>query len=196
MIIMLYKPPDLNPRIASEPCRKELGPKKITLHLMKKVENSLLTLLTAQRERFLFHSTKKHPCLKSVYQSAVKEGHQGRCQAMGIAVTTVDDIFKNTKLKGAATRICQQTPCNNTLPLEKDPVMALRGKKFIETFLVHKTPLDEETYITALGIGYQLKRLKFDPVLTDMFAQVWHEREQLLTPEAIAQSKARSRKPK
>ncbi|WP_210769482.1 hypothetical protein [Candidatus Symbiopectobacterium sp. 'North America'] len=196
MIITLYKSPNLSPLIAQENCKKAQAPKKITLHLMKKIENSLLTLLTAQRELFLFHNAKKHPCLKSVYRSAVKEGHQGRCQAMGIAVTAVDDIFKNTKLRGTATRICQQTPRNNTLPLEKDPVMALRGKKFIETFLVHKTTLDEETYLTALGIGYQLKRLKFDPVLTDMFAQVWYEREQLLTPETITQSKARSRKQK
>lgn len=196
MIITRYKSPNLSPLIVQEDCKKAQAPKKITLHLMKKIENSWLTLLTAQRERFLFHNAKKHPCLKRLYRCAVKEGHQGRCQAMGIAVTAADDIFKNTKLRGTATRICQQTPRNNTLPLEKDPVMALRGKKFIETFLVHKTPLDEETYLTALGIGYQLKRLKFDPVLTDMFAQVWYEREQLLTPEAITQSKARSRKQK
>ncbi|MCW2480974.1 hypothetical protein [Candidatus Symbiopectobacterium sp. NZEC135] len=196
MIIMLYKPPDLSPRIAPEHCKKEQGPKKITLHLMKKVENSLLPLLTAQRERFLFRTTRKHPCLNNVYRCAVKEGHRGRCQAIGTAVTAVDDIFKNTTLRGTATRICQQTPCDNTLPPEKDPAIALRGKKFIETFLVHKTPLDEETYITALGVGYQLKKLKFDPLLTDMFAQVWREREQLLPPEAITQSTARSRKQK
>lgn len=196
MIIERSKPPNLSPLIAPDHCCKALAAKKITPHLMKKVENSLLPLLTAQRERFLFHSTKRHPDLRSVYRNAVKEGHQGRCQAIGIAVTAVDDIFKHTKLRGTATRICQQTPRNNALPLEKDPTIALRGKKFIETFLVHKTPLDEETYINALGVGYQLKRLKFDPPLTDMFAHVWHEREQLLTPEAIAQSKARLRKPK
>lgn len=163
---------------------------------MKKVENSLLTLQTAQRERFLFHNTKRHPCLKSVYRCAVTEGHKGRCQAIGIAVTAVDDIFKNTTLRGTATRICQQTPCYNTLPPEKDPAIALRGKKFIETFLVHKTPLDEETYITALGIGYRLKKLKFDPLLTDMFAHIWSKREQLLPPEAMTQSTACSRKQK
>lgn len=196
MIITLYKPPHLSPLIAQDDHKKEQAPKKIALNVMKKVENSLLTLLTAQRERFLFYKTKRHPCLKKVYRCAVKEGHQGRCHAIGTAVTAVDDIFKNTKLRGTATRICQQTPCNNTLPPEKDPAIALRGKKFIETFLVHKTPLDQETYITALGIGYQLKRLKFDPLLTDMFAQAWQEREQMLTPEAMAQSKARSQKHK
>lgn len=196
MIIMLYKPLHLSPLIAQDEHKKEQPPKKIALNFMRKVENSLLTLLTAQRERFLFYKTKRHPCLKSVYRCAVKEGHQGRCQAIGTAVTAVDDIFKNTTLRGTATRICQQTPCNNTLPPEKDPAIALRGKKFIETFLVHKTPLDEETYITALGIGYKLKKLKFDPLLTDMFAQVWREREQQLPPEAMTPSTACSRKQK
>lgn len=196
MIITLSKPPNLSPLIAPDDRKPEQGPKKIMLKLMKKVENSLLPLLTVQRERFLFRTTRKHPCLKNVYRCAVKEGHQGRCQAIGIAVTAVDDIFKNTQLRGTATRICKQTPRNNTLPVEKDPAIALRGKKFIQTFLVQKTQLDEETYITALGIGYQLKRLKFDPLLTDRFAHIWHEREQRLTPEATAQAKARSRKQK
>lgn len=196
MFITLYKPPNLSPLIAPDDRKPAQGPKKLALKLMNKVENSLLPLLTAQRERFLFRTTKKHPCLKNVYRCAVKEGHQGRCKAIGIAVTAVDDIFKNTKLRGTATHICEQTPRDNTLPLEKDPAIALRGKKFIQTFLVQKTQLDEETYITALGIGYQLKRLKFDPVLTDMFAVVWREREQLLTPEAITQSTVRSLKQK
>ncbi|MCW2475154.1 MULTISPECIES: hypothetical protein [unclassified Symbiopectobacterium] len=194
MIITLYKSPSLSPLIAPTEHKEKQFPSKIAPYRIKKIENNLLPLLIAQRERFLFRTTRKHPCLKSVYRCAVKEGHEGRCQAIGIAVTSVDDIFKNTKLRGTATRICQKTPLNNKLPQEKDPAIALRGKKFIETFLVHKTPLDEETYITALGIGYQLKRLKFDPPLTDMFAHVWHEREQLLTPLAVTQSKAHSRK--
>ncbi|MFT8209552.1 MAG: hypothetical protein ACMZI0_00945 [Symbiopectobacterium sp.] len=188
MTITLYKSPSLSPLIAYEDHKEKQVPKKIEPHLIKKVENNLLTLLTAQRERFLFHITKKHPCLKSVYRSAVDEGHEGRCHAIGIAVTSVDDIFKNTKLRGTATRICQQTPRNNKFPLEKDPAIAQRGKKFIEIFLVHKTPLDVETYMTALGIGYKLKKLKFDPLMTDLFAHVWQEREKLLNSSAVTQS--------
>lgn len=196
MIITLYKPPSLSPRIAQDDHKEKQVPKKITLSLMEKVENSLLTLLTAERERFLFHKTKKSPYLKRVYHSAVKEGHEGRCHAIGIAVTSVDDIFKNTKLRGTATRICQQTPRNNKLPLEQDPAIAQRGKKFIEAFLVHKTPMDAETYITAIGIGYQLKKHKFDPLMTDLFAHVWQEREQLLNRMTVAKPTGYSQRQK
>lgn len=196
MIGALYKPPCISPLIAKRDHREKQTPHKKIVQVMRKIENSLLEPLTVTRETFLFYITSKHSRLKNVYRRADKDGHEGRCHAIGIAVTSVDDIFKNTKLKGTATRICQQTPRNRKLPMEKDPVITLRGKKFIETFLVHKTPLDNKTYIAALGVGYKLKKCKFDPLLTDLFAHVWREREQQLNCSAVIQSKVSSQKRK
>lgn len=186
MINSLYKAHSISALINMFEHKEKCAPQKKIAQMTLKVENCLLSPLTIRHETYLFHTTGKHPCLESTYRRAAKEGHEGRCNAIGIAVTSVDDIFKNPKLRGTATRICQQIPRNNKLSQEKDPAITQRGKKFIETLLEHKTPLDNKTYIAALGIGYFLKKHKFDPPMTDSFAHVWQEREQLLNQMTVA----------
>lgn len=128
------------------------------------------------KELSLNNAVRRNGLLSVIAEVNAFKRWEERLQALGMAITVVNDRAMPGKAKARAAVICHSLPKHPNMSIEADPILHLRGLAFISLFLSGETTYDATAYALALRVGSDAQATILDDNYINGFNTTWNAR--------------------
>ncbi|MGP3593609.1 hypothetical protein [Vagococcus sp. WN89Y] len=128
------------------------------------------------RELHLYNATRNDAALSVIASIDAVKSWDERLQALGMAITILNNRGEEGKAKTYATAICKNFPKHQSIKIDADPALNLRGLAFILQCQDKETLYDATIYALGLRLGSDAKQQILDSHYINGFGASWSAR--------------------
>jgi len=128
------------------------------------------------RELHLYNATRNDAALSVIANIDAVKTCDDRLQALGMAITILNNIGEEGNAKTNATAICKNFPKHHAIKIHADPALHLRGLAFIQQYLDRETLYDATIYALGLRMSSDAKEQILDTHYINGFSASWNAR--------------------